>query len=798
MPQRRFWFCLPKVFVIVFLPLVLLPNLVFSQGADWITHPAARPGAYGVFHFRKVIGFQRLPQHFVVRVSADPRYRLFVNGKSVSVGPAKSNVEHWKYERLDLAPFLKTGKNVLAAVVWNDGENSAWSQVSAGTGFFMEGSTQTLANTNHSWKVLENQAYVPLATIQHITGAGEQVFGQRYPWGWETPDFDDSHWLVPVSNEQAGRARPEPEKPIPMPVRTKKGKPVLQPPQADPVGQLPQPEETLQRFPGIRRWEGLPDKPEAFLNGQDLLIPTGTHLIVLLDQTYLTTAYPSLQLSGGSGAKITLTYAEALFDKNGNKGNRNDIENKTIQGNQDVFLPDGGDHRLFQPHSYRTFRYLELNIQSHQQSLILHDFYSLFTAYPFQEKAVFKTDDPLLTQLWNTGWRTARLCAFDTYMDCPYYEQLQYIGDTRIQALVSLYVSGDDRLMKNAISQFQESMLAEGITQSRYPSRIKQVIPPFSLFWVQMVHDFWMHRTDEAFVKKMLPGIRKVLDWHKKYLNDRQLLGKMPYWNFVDWTTQWTWTGTEETSGVPEGALTGNSAILTMQYVMALQKAAELYNYYGLSPEATAFLQTATDLKTAVFATCWDADKNYVADTPDKTSFSQHAQALAVLTGTLPARLEAPVMLRTLADTTLVQCSFYYRFYLLQALKKAGLGNNYMNQLTPWKKMLENGLTTFAEKPDPTRSDCHAWSASPVYEMLATVCGIMPGSPGFQTVRIEPNLGNLTVVDASMPHPVGEIKVSYRVTGGRFSAEVILPKGVLGIFVRDGKKYALKSGKNRL
>jgi hypothetical protein len=108
--------------------------------------------------------------------------------------------------------------------------------------------------------------------------------------------------------------------------------------------------------------------------------------------------------------------------------------------------------------------------------------------------------------------------------------------------------------------------------------------------------------------------------------------------------------------------------------------------------------------------------------------------------------------------------------------------------------MLDLGLTTFAEKPEPTRSDCHAWSASPVYELLATVCGIEPASPGFATVRIEPHLGILQRVDGVVPHPAGEIKASYRREGDGLKATLTLPAGVTGSFVWKGKTTSLHAG----
>ena len=118
-------------------------------------------------------------------------------------------------------------------------------------------------------------------------------------------------------------------------------------------------------------------------------------------------------------------------------------------------------------------------------------------------------------------------------------------------------------------------------------------------------------------------------------------------------------------------------------------------------------------------------------------------------------------MQNVLRDTTISQATFYYRFYLNQALKKAGMANNYYAELKPWRDMIANGLTTFAENPDPTRSDCHAWSASPNYDYFATICGIVPSQPGFAAVTIEPAMGALHYVKASMPHPNGTIAVEF-------------------------------------
>lgn len=752
--------------------------------ASWIAHPTAEPHAYGVFHFRKAIALESLPDNFIVHVSGDNRYELYVNGRRVCFGPARADVALWRYETVDLAPYLKAGKNLIAALVWNQGENAAWSQISHQTGFLMQGNTEkeAVVNTNSSWRVTENMAFIPIASIAHVVGPQEQIYAQRYLWGWQNEEYDDSNWAAAKISEKA----------VPFNVQDENKRRLV-------PRNIPLIEEKQQRFASIRKFIGLEESDDFIKGIGNLEIHPWADVTILIDQAHLTTAFPELILSGGKGAKITVTYAEALFSKEGEKGNRNEVENKSISGDYDVFLPDGGEMRHFRTLWYRTFRYVELRIENHQEHLTINDFYSTFTAYPFKENAVFKSSDNSLENIWNVGWRTARLCAFETYMDCPYYEQLQYVGDTRIQALISLYVSGDDRLMRNAIEQYRNSFTPDGLTRSRYPDYRKQIIPPFSLFWIGMLHDYWWHRSDPDFVHQYLSGMKQVLDWHAKYIDKNNMLSKVPHWNFVDWADEWPWKGRDEISGVPTGTLEGHSSILTLQYVYALNRAVELFEAFNKKEEADHYKNIAAEIKEATLQLCWDNSKKLLSDSPDKEEFSQHANVMAVLVDLFPSGSEKEVMQRVVSDSSLIQCTYYYRFYLNQAMKKAGLGEEYISMLQPWRKMLDLGLTTFAERPEPTRSDCHAWSASPNYDFLATVAGIEPSSPGFKTVKIAPHLGGLKWAEGKMPHPKGEIRFKLAPRGkAGIGGEIVLPKGLEGTLEWNGKVIPLKAGTQKV
>ncbi|MBA7588308.1 hypothetical protein ES708_30363 [subsurface metagenome] len=216
----------------------------------------------------------------------------------------------------------------------------------------------------------------------------------HYPWGWQENDYDDSGWL-PARDWQPALPRWGHNRDI-----YKAWKLVAR--------SIPPMEESLLRIPRVVRAAGI-RTDGGFLTGKGaLVIPANTRATLLLDQTQLTTAYPVLVTSGGQGAKVTLTYAEALKDTNDQKGNRNEIEGKRINGYQDVFLPDGGQRREWRALWFRTYRYLQLDIETGDQALTLNDMYGIFTAYPFDERAAFTSSDESLQAIWDVGWRTAR------------------------------------------------------------------------------------------------------------------------------------------------------------------------------------------------------------------------------------------------------------------------------------------------------------------------------------------------------------------------------------------------------
>lgn len=774
-------------------PLIKEELLRQHWNASWVSSPESPAYDYGVYFFRNEIEFDAVPDKCIIHVSADNRYKLYVNEKWIGLGPARSDADNWIYETYNIAAYLKPGKNIISAEVWNFGELKPWAQISLFTGFIVQGDSDnsSILNTPGTWKCIQAEAYKPYEVDRDrlgtfiIVGPGERIEGSEYPWGWKGSDFDFKNWKTPRVLFQGSPKGVGTDITHALVKRT-----------------IPAMKLSPGTSPIIREVNGRIPAKEINSTFKDFRVAANSNAKILLDQAELLNAYPEFVISGGAGAMVKVSYAEALFSDNGKKVHRDSVSKMNFKGNSDLFLPDGGSKRRYTSLWFRTFRYLLLEINTQDEDLVINSLTPVNTGYPFSEKAYFKCDKPAIQEIWGTGWRTSLLCANEIYYDCPYYEQMQYVGDTRIQALISLYVSGDDRLMRKAINDFYNSMTPEGLTQSRYPSEPRQIIPTYSLFWVSMIHDYLWHRNDYLFAAQYLVSIQHILQWFENHIDSKTgMLGPIEYWPFVDWTPEWPWDNEKRIGGVPPGAMDGSSSIITLQYAMTLDQAADIFGFFGLDNLAKSYSAQADALINASKKLCWDDARGLFADTPTKESFSQHANSLAVLSHAIPKEEKALFMEKVLRDPSLIQASLYFKYYVNRAAIEAGLGNKYLSYLKPWQTMIKNGLTTFAEIPDTenTRSDCHAWSSSPLYELLATVAGIKPASVGFETVIIEPHPGDLTWIKAGMPHYFGDISLDLKFgKDGEVKGSITVPPGLKGIFLWDNQTIDLKPGKQNI
>jgi alpha-L-rhamnosidase len=519
-------------------------------------------------------------------------------------------------------------------------------------------------------------------------------------------------------------------------------------------------------------WQNLIDG-----NGE-VVIPPRTMIRAIIDLEDYYCVYPSLLVTGGAHASVRVHFAESLCDRPSAeppyaalvKGDRAAVEGKYFAGDGDTFEPDGGEGRLFETLWWRCGRFIEIFVETKNQPLTIHEFTLRETRYPLEMQAKINSPDERFSAVVPIMFRTLQMCCHETYLDCPYYEQLMYVGDTRLQVLAMHVTTRDDRLPRKALLSFDRSRLHSGLTQSRFPSRILQEIPPFSLWWIAMLHDFAMWRGDHAFVKSLMPTVRSVIDFFLSHINRDGLVTAPRGWNFYDWVPGWH-------GGIPADGEFGVSGPLNWHLAYTLQLAAELEEFMNephLSSRARHF---SGELSSRVTSAFYDEKRKLFADDLAHQHFSEHAQCLAILCG------ETRSAEALIHDPQLYRTTIYFTHYLFEAYRALGRVDFVFDRMKLWFDLPAQGFKTTPEMPEPTRSDCHAWGAHPLYHWFASVLGIRPASFGFETVRIEPNLGPLKSAAGVLPHPRGVIEVHVDESGMRVS----LPDGVKHVYANAAR-----------
>ncbi|WP_372947253.1 alpha-L-rhamnosidase C-terminal domain-containing protein [Mariniphaga sp.] len=770
------------IFILIF---PLFSFYAIAQPAPWVSYPSASQTSYGVYHFRKSFNLDEVPEKLVIHVSADNRYNLFVNGQRVCYGPAKGDLQTYKYDFIDIAPFLRAGENLLAALVYNGGDDKPLAFLSVQTAFMLQSEEEKFSflNTGPNWKVYKNPAYEVISYYEmlfrerwfygfYACGGGDEVVAEKYPWGWETSGFDDSDWLSaqPLVFDK-------------------------QPPWNLVPRNIPFMADHLVYPAKIRKVTGAGIPAGDWDGKSPITVPANTKAEILVDFEVLTMGYPELTINGGTGSRIKIKYAEALYEEVHLKAHRDSVNNLNMFGVWDIFHPDG-EIRTFRPLWKRCFRYVQFNVETKNEPLDISSYILEYSGYPYPEPATFVSDNVKLNEIFEMSLRTLEMCSGETYYDTPFYEQLSYGGDNRPIAAISTYNSTDDQLLREVLRLYPQSENREtGLFKSAYPSRFDFDMGSWSMGWIQTLQDYYFMRGDSAFVAQFYNKIEGVLRFYERHLDERTgMIGTVKNQNFIDWSnTKGSLPRPNEKREMQQ------SALLTLYFAHTLDCAAKLYREIGLTERARHWEQLSRGIKVAVYTSCWDGEKHLFRDYADREIFSQHTNIMAILCDLVPPSEQTELLHRILNfDGFEEMASSYFSFFLFKAMEKTGNEHLYLENLNFWYNFIDRGHTTCGETgfASHDRSDCHAWSAHPAYYLLSSVCGIKPADIGFNTVEIEPHLGELKEVKADMPHPKGRIIVEYRQVKKGLQTRIVLPPGLKGSFKYQGEIRTVKEGEN--
>ncbi len=546
----------------------------------------------------------------------------------------------------------------------------------------------------------------------------------------------------------------------------------------------------------LPRWQNFIDNDEA------LVVEANQTFAVLIDLANYYCGYPLVELSGGDGdSAVCISWAEALHLPDGTKGNRNQILDKAfpLRSQGDMFTGLDGQRHLLRPFWWRAGRYLLVSIRNGKTPFRIHKIGFIESRYPMELEGSFTTSEDKINRIIPMMVRSMQMCSHETYMDCPYYEQLMYVGDSRLEALVSYVMMADPRLPERAIDLFDWSRNEMGdFTAERYPCRDRQLSLTFSMIWVFMVKDYLLYRGFEPQkLRRLRNAVRTIANSLAEYLNDDHLLENLPGWSFMDWVPQDSgWNR----YGMPTVAEEGKCcAIFNVMYLGVLQ---ELVALEELHPDgatiSTHYREQYERIRSAVMTTFFVPERHLLADDAAKTSFSTHTQCLALLYDVLPETEREECLDALLTDKTLAQPTIYFSYYLFEVMQKFGRAERIPELLELWQEQYLAGAVTTWERPEPSRSDCHAWGAHPLYHYYSSIAGIRPAAPGFKRIRVVPQLGKLAHVAGEMPHPNGIIAFDFQNTPTSFTGDILLPEGCCGEFVYHGMTQELTAGQNHI
>lgn len=756
--------------------------------ANWIwCRGEERPRNFYLY-IRKSFKLSVKPSSGRLHVSADSRYKLFVNGRYVGRGPERY-VRGWQsYDSWDVAQYLKEGWNVVAALVHHYGEWTFSYMLGRG-GFIcvLEVDGRLVASSDKTWKVKPATAWdrgIPRMSIQ--LGFNEVYDAREEPIGWVEVGFDDSCW---EDGLELGRPRLEPwidlvPRSIPL-MMEKEILPVKIVDFGDCEVMLKEVEdpkniarlmETEKRLP---LEHGRVENIEALLKGcgeGSVRVSTGDGrgVYIVIDFGREVAGYPRVEFKDACGGEVVdLGYCEALEDGGGDfippaMGGVGKVNpNRGGVRYADRYVCRAGA-QTFETFDKRAFRFLQIDVRNASKGLGIGKVSLLFSTYPVQWRGLFECSDRRLNEIWRVGAYTLQLNMEDSFTDCPWRERGQWWGDAYVEFLCSFYAFGDLKLMRKGLLQIGLSQTEEGLTWGVFPTDWGGGrLPDYTLIWIISLWDYYFLGGDRQTLHQLYVRVQRAIKFFEGFEDEHGLLNNVPYWVFIDWA---------------DVDKRGEITALNCFYVGALKAAEKIASACGDLGNASSYRGKAEAVAKAINVRLWDSGEGVYRDcrVGEELSrkISQQANSLAILYEIAPRENWDKILnyIHDPAKEVVQSGSPYFSFYVLGALFKAGRSSQALKYIKDrWGEMLDWGCTTWWEVWSPKHSLCHGWSSAPTYYLPAEVLGVKPLHVGWRKLQVKPNPLDLREVKAIIPSPIGDVEVSYRKDGDGEEMHIVIP-----------------------
>lgn len=428
----------------------------------------------------------------------------------------------------------------------------------------------------------------------------------------------------------------------------------------------------------------------------------------------------------------------------------------------------------------RAFRYIY--VEGADDTLQIHAEYEYL---PMTRKGAFRCNDPLFEQVYDVCAHTFHLNCREGFLDGIKRDRWVWSGDAYQSARIHGYLFADPAIVKRT---------AIGLAGKLPVEQFINTILDYTTLWIIGLYEYHMTYNDRAFLEQMLPLAKAHLAFCETRLNaDGFIEGKDGDWTFIDWSEM------DKT-----GAICAEQMLLAAAY-MHMAKIC-----VALGTDDPGFMQKAQMLIEKINRYYWDAEKGAFIDSyvSGKRHVTRHANIFAVMYDiATPAQTDS-ILHNVLKNDAITKITTpYFKGYELDVLAKLSEFDELEEMVhSYWGGMLALGATSVWEEFDPTlegtahyamyghkygKSLCHAWGAGPIYLFGRYYLGVYPTAPGFESFRVEPQVGGLTSFKGTAP--LGEnglVHVAYK-----DGAVTVTADKDGGILVWNGKEYPLPANK---
>lgn len=386
------------------------------------------------------------------------------------------------------------------------------------------------------------------------------------------------------------------------------------------------------------------------------------------------------------------------------------------------------------------------------------------TGYDTDFTGKFSCNDPFYNKLWEKALRTLYVTMRDTYMDCPDRERAQWWGDLVNESGEAFYALSPSSafLTKKGMLELINWQREDGTLYSPIPGMYNSELPGQMLasigfygFW-----NYYLNTGDKETIEKVYDGVKRYLDVWK--LDESGILKyREGDWYWGDWGTN-----------------IDKQGLFNAWYYLALNGYRNMSELLGYNSEAARTDKMMTDFKDAFNQQLWNGKEyrsaSYEGETDDRT------QALAVVAGLVDSDKFSEIY-RILQNQ--FYASPYMEKYVIEALFLMGYEEFGLKRLKDRFSTMVNDkkLTTLYEgwgigtEGYGGGTVNHAWSGGGLTILSQYVCGVFPVEPAWKTIRIKPQLGNLTSASTENLSMNGKFVVEVHKNKNKYSITATIP-----------------------